>query len=716
MGTVNFSGAGTGIDWQLIIDAEVAARTRRTITPLEEWRDSWETKISVFDQLRSQLNNLLEAAEAMDSPGELRSYSAQSSTPEVVEAGVASTAAPGAYTVEINPIAAAETELHSGVDSAETVINNSGAYQYFAYTCGGETTTVDVANGTTLEQLAALINNDPNNPGVTASVLDDGSDSGTSHHLVLRSTNTGASYAITIDAGSTTLAGQWGTLTADASAGSSAVTVDDASPFQQYQAVIISDDDSTGEYHILSSVAGNTLNLQGTLGDNFTTAQNAYVTPRGIGSGLSAAAGSGQAELSVADASQFQVGKTIVVADGSGSEELTISAINTTTNTLTVETNLTNAYGADAYVTQLEGGQRFTFEDTDFMEVQAAANAQVRINGYPPTGWIERETNVASDLIPGVTLTLKGTNAGSPDTISISADAESVKEKIETLVEAYNSVKRFLNEQTSYDATTGQAGVLLGNYAADIGEAILREIVINEAPGFTDGVDTYTHLGQVGVQSVGRTDDKTALGTLEVDETALDEALAEDFEAVIRLFAGNFSGYSDSSYLTFYQASSMLTTAGTYDVQADFDGGGNLTAGRIKLSSESTYRDLTVDSPYLVGTADNPEHALYIKAVWDGVSSTQSATICVRQGIAGRFTDALDSMLDASEGLLHNLDESYQGIIEQIDLRIEQEEARLELLRERLNAKYARLEQLLVELQGMQVWATAVADTMESSE
>ena len=80
MGTVSFTGVGSGIDWNLIIQAEIAARTSRVITPLENWKDSWETKISTFALLKSYLGDLLSAVEAMDSPDELRSYAAQSSS------------------------------------------------------------------------------------------------------------------------------------------------------------------------------------------------------------------------------------------------------------------------------------------------------------------------------------------------------------------------------------------------------------------------------------------------------------------------------------------------------------------------------------------------------------------------------------------------------------------------------------------------------------
>ena len=558
MGTVSFTGVGSGIDWNLIIQAEIAARTSRVITPLENWKDSWETKIATFDELRTYLTDLRDSVEAMDTAEELRSYQAQSSSTSTVEAAVSGNATPGTYSLEINQLANAELEIHSGLDAADTVVNDSGGDLVFAYSYAGESVSVDVADGTTLQELAALVNNDSDNPGVTASVLDDGSGGATSHHLVLRGNDTGATYTIAID-GATTLTG---------------------------------------------------------------------------------------------------------------------------------------------------------FGDTDFTEVQAAQNAQVRLNSYPAAGWLERESNVVADLITGVTLTLQATTSGSPVTVAVNTDSEGVKAKIQALVESYNALKTWLNVKTSYNTETEQGGELLGNYAANLVESMLREVIISEAPGFLDGTDAYTHLGQVGLETLGRTDDDTALGTIELDEDELDAALAEDFEAVIRLFADSFRGYSDSDYLTFHQASGLLTTPGIYDVEADFDGGGNLTAGRFKLTTESTFRSATVDSPYIVGTEGNPEYSLYVKAVWDGGSTTQTATVRVTQGIAGRLGDVLDQILDSSEGMLHNLDESYRDIVAQLDDRIEQEQDRLELLRERLVAKYARLEEMIVTLQAQQDWASQLAASL----
>lgn len=193
MGTVNFTGAGTGINWNLIIENEIATRTSHHITPLQNWKDTWENKISAFDDLRTRLTALRTAVEDMDTPDELRSYAAQSSSDSTVSAAISGSANPGTHSIEVNQLASAELEVHGGVADDSTVVNNSGSSRYFAYSYGGESVTLEVGDGTTLKELAGLINNDSNNPGVTASVLDDGSGSATSHHLVLQGRDTGAS-------------------------------------------------------------------------------------------------------------------------------------------------------------------------------------------------------------------------------------------------------------------------------------------------------------------------------------------------------------------------------------------------------------------------------------------------------------------------------------------------------------------------------------------
>jgi flagellar hook-associated protein 2 len=93
-------------------------------------------------------------------------------------------------------LAQAEQVVHSGfADEDTTAITEDDAVFSFIY--GGRRFSVNVDAGTTLSGLVTLINSDSSNPGVRASILNDGMGLSTSYHLVLTGMNTGAAYKIT---------------------------------------------------------------------------------------------------------------------------------------------------------------------------------------------------------------------------------------------------------------------------------------------------------------------------------------------------------------------------------------------------------------------------------------------------------------------------------------------------------------------------------------
>jgi flagellar hook-associated protein 2 len=67
----------------------------------------------------------------------------------------------------------------------------------FAFSVGEETFILTVAADTTMSQLVDLINDDTDNPGVTASIIDDGAATDP-YKMVLQSDNTGADYQISM--------------------------------------------------------------------------------------------------------------------------------------------------------------------------------------------------------------------------------------------------------------------------------------------------------------------------------------------------------------------------------------------------------------------------------------------------------------------------------------------------------------------------------------
>jgi flagellar hook-associated protein 2 len=102
-------------------------------------------------------------------------------------------------------------ELDSTDDFSQTVDGSVGADAIvgagqFVYTYDGVTRTITTSADTNLGQLRDLINNDAENPGLSASILEYEADADHKYHLVLSGKDTGGDYSIAVEAG-TTLSG-----------------------------------------------------------------------------------------------------------------------------------------------------------------------------------------------------------------------------------------------------------------------------------------------------------------------------------------------------------------------------------------------------------------------------------------------------------------------------------------------------------------------------
>jgi flagellar hook-associated protein 2 len=90
-------------------------------------------------------------------------------------------------------------ELNDAADWTKTAVGTGT----FSYTYNSVTRSISASADTTLEGLRDLINNDAQNPGVSASILEYNS----AQHLVLAGKDTGTSYSITVNNLATTIAG-----------------------------------------------------------------------------------------------------------------------------------------------------------------------------------------------------------------------------------------------------------------------------------------------------------------------------------------------------------------------------------------------------------------------------------------------------------------------------------------------------------------------------
>ena len=78
-------------------------------------------------------------------------------------------------------------------------------------------------------------------------------------------------------------------------------------------------------------------------------------------------------------------------------------------------------------------------------ELRAAQNAELLVDGLSTI--IERQSNIISDVFGGGTLTLYKAEPGTTVRLDVERDLNQVKSAIVDLVDAYNELRGFINQQ-----------------------------------------------------------------------------------------------------------------------------------------------------------------------------------------------------------------------------------------------------------------------------
>jgi len=188
--------------------------------------------------------------------------------------------------------------------------------------------------------------------------------------------------------------------------------------------------------------------------------------------------------------------------------------------------------------------------------LDTARDAIVRYSGIE----VRRESNEIDDLIPGVTLNLLRASS-EPVEINVQPDRETAKDAIIEFIGYYNQVVRDINiytrdepaliDQIEYfnederEQMEERLGILQGDSSLNQLRSRMQTIMMDPYDTGLDG--SYRLLAEIGISTnasgVGGGFDASRLrGYLEINETALDDALASDFESVGRLFGRDSDG------------------------------------------------------------------------------------------------------------------------------------------------------------------------------
>ena len=188
--------------------------------------------------------------------------------------------------------------------------------------------------------------------------------------------------------------------------------------------------------------------------------------------------------------------------------------------------------------------------------VSTAQDALISVDGID----MVRPTNDISDVIPGVTLSLKGASE-KPVNLKVEPDRKAIKDALISFVGTYNRImaqiniltrddESIINEITYFsDEEKKGAKEALGLLLNDSTLTMLRNSLQNTmmAPYLTGG--DLSLLAQLGISTDSRKagagqgyDAAKMRGYLEIDEEALDRALASNFDFVRKLFGFDSDG------------------------------------------------------------------------------------------------------------------------------------------------------------------------------
>ncbi len=368
--------------------------------------------------------------------------------------------------------------------------------------------------------------------------------------------------------------------------------------------------------------------------------------------------------------------------------------------------------------------------DTNWTITQAQ-DAKFKMSGISQE--ITSSTNEVTEVIEGITFTLKGTGETQ---VTVASDTDSVKANIQLFLDSVNSVIKKMQDLTavtvddsdstySEDATLNNttAGPLNGEYGINLFTSRLKSAMTGSPEGFKpmtgadifsgDFVATLAHMGiktdadessstygQFVIAPQGSTDAMQAF-----DQELFDNAIANKLEDVISFFSADNEGSSNSPDFRYDSHVDGITKAGTYDVSYTVAGG---TISNVMINGVAADVDPENSNVYVATGAagDAAGVAIYIDNM---VDASYTGSVSIKQGLVGKmedfFSDELtyfppsadDPALGSDNGGLMIMQNSYNELMLSLDEQISNELTRLTRWEENERMKFARLDTLLGE-------------------
>lgn len=279
----------------------------------------------------------------------------------------------------------------------------------------------------------------------------------------------------------------------------------------------------------------------------------------------------------------------------------------------------------------------FNASAANLVETQAAEDAAIKINGLVVTA----ATNTLTQVIEGVTLSLKEETAGSIANISISEDSSDLTNSIEKLVEGYNSMMGTLKDLTNVDPEGNQAGILVGNATLRVYTSQIRSLLSSPIDGLTGSITALTNLG-ISTQLDG---------TLSIDQEKFSSAIQDNPTGALALFAE--VGQTSDNQVEF-KTGTDSTAVGSYAI--------NIT----QLATQGVFNGASVLTFPQVIDADNDNFSITVDGIASGDLSITQGNYTTGAELAAEIQLQINSasaIADAGKGVAVSFDSANNRFI-----------------------------------------------------
>jgi len=524
-GSISTLGMGSDLDLQGILD-KLRAVDQKAITNKETKKTTLQEKLQEFSTINTNLLSIKSNALNLSMGSNFLNRKISASGTAVTATAVSGSGAKEmSHSMEVTTLAAHSSWNSAGV-AAKTgsVATASGTFS-FKMGATGSAIEIEVPAGTTLEGLAALINESDSNPGVTATIADTGVGD-KPYRLVLTSDKTGEDNRIFINSQLSELG-----LTESGGAFHAPPTSDNA---------VAASIDITA--------ANNTIVFReklsdGTMGSELTaTIPDATYTPEDLATAMETAM----------EAASLAGGNSI---------DYTVS-FDSTEKKFTIAEN-----GSDLHELSMEWGKSsaavdlgFDLETDTYKPYDSILNARFNVDSIS----YQRQSNTGiNDVIQGITLDMTATGTSA---ISVTNDLGDIKTGVQKLVETLNSLKTEIDAKNVFDSETQVEGLLYGEHSINR--------IDDELSSFF-GTSIKTNSSIKSLFDLGFEINRD--GSFTLNETLLDSVLASSPEDVQEFFIGDLEnetpGFGDllNEKMRDYTDSQGLIAAETDKTQAQID-------------------------------------------------------------------------------------------------------------------------------------------------